>query len=144
MSRVLMICLFFVSTSLWADKSEITKRTTIKNPFELRDPFRDMNKQERDRKSKRRSSTDFNYLPDAYGMEFNDLMIVGILSGKERRAIVKDGEQGKEFYTLKEGMVLGDNIEVKAILPGGMVLVEKITNIYGEAEYIETVIPISK
>ena len=37
-----------------------------------------------------------------------------------------------------------DKIEVKAILPGGMILVEKITNIYGDDEYIETVIPISK
>ena len=42
-------------------------------------------------------------------------------------------------------MTLGSNeAEIKAILPGGLILAEKVVNIYGETEYLETVIPISK
>ena len=45
---------------------------------------------------------------------------------------------------LKEGRTLGKNrAEVRAILPGGVVLVEKITNVYEQDEYIETIIPIT-
>ena len=33
--------------------------------------------------------------------------------------------------------------EVKAILPGGVVIVEKIKNIYDQDEYLETILPIS-
>ena len=48
-------------------------------------------------------------------------------------------------HTVKEGMTLGPNdAEIKAILPGGIILAEKVVNIYGETEYLETVIPISK
>ena len=44
---------------------------------------------------------------------------------------------------LKEGMTLGtQNAVVRAILPGGIVLVEKISNVYGQEEFFETVIPI--
>jgi hypothetical protein len=42
-------------------------------------------------------------------------------------------------------MKLGpNNADIKAILPGGIILVEKVTNIYGEDEFLETVIPISE
>ena len=37
-----------------------------------------------------------------------------------------------------------DGAELKAILPGGIIVVEKIVNVYGQEEYLETVIPISK
>ena len=48
-------------------------------------------------------------------------------------------------YYIKEGMRIGTNsAEVKAILPGGIVLVEKIRNVYDLDEYLETVIPVSK
>ena len=36
-----------------------------------------------------------------------------------------------------------DNAEIKAILPGGIVVVEKIRNVYNQEEYLETIIPIS-
>jgi type IV pilus assembly protein PilP len=52
---------------------------------------------------------------------------------------------GKDVIILKEGMKIGqDEAELKAILPGGIVLVEKIVNVYGQEEFLETVIPISK
>ena len=51
----------------------------------------------------------------------------------------------KIVVILREGMKIGaDQAELKAILPGGIILVEKITNVYGEEEYLETVIPISR
>ena len=53
-------------------------------------------------------------------------------------------KNGKDTYLLKEGMRLGlDNAEIKAILPGGIVVVEKIRNVYNQEEYLETIIPIS-
>ena len=52
---------------------------------------------------------------------------------------------GKQQLILREGMKIGkSNAELKAILPGGVIFVEKITNVYNEIEYLETVIPISK
>jgi hypothetical protein len=33
--------------------------------------------------------------------------------------------------------------DVKAILPGGIILVEKIRNVYDQDEYLETVLPVS-
>ena len=58
--------------------------------------------------------------------------------------MVKNGDGGP-IIILKEGMKIGeDGAELKAILPGGIILVEKIVNVYGQEEYLETVIPISK
>jgi type IV pilus assembly protein PilP len=75
------------------------------------------------------------------------IRIVGVLVGKERRAMAKlmQGKTlGDRIYFIKEGMKIGSNgAEVKAILPGGIVLVEKIRNVYDQDEYLETVIPIS-
>lgn len=54
------------------------------------------------------------------------------------------GGASSDIYILKEGMKVGvDDAEVKAILPGGIVVVEKIVNVYDQQEYIETVIPVS-
>jgi hypothetical protein len=59
--------------------------------------------------------------------------------------LVQVGKDAKKIIIFKEGAKIGaEAAELKAILPGGIVLVEKITNVYGEEEYLETVIPISK
>ncbi len=72
------------------------------------------------------------------------MKVVGVLIGRERRAMVKSGDGGS-IIILKEGMKIGeDGAELKAILPGGIILVEKIVNVYGQEEYLETVIPISR
>ncbi|MFP5387323.1 MAG: hypothetical protein ACLGHN_14695 [Bacteriovoracia bacterium] len=77
-------------------------------------------------------------------MKINEIRLVGVLIGKERRALINIGKESKVII-LKEGMKIGpDGAELKAILPGGIVLVEKIVNVYGEEEYLETVVPISK
>jgi type IV pilus assembly protein PilP len=41
-------------------------------------------------------------------------------------------------------MKLGENqAELKAILPGGIVVVEKLKDVYDKDEFIETLIPVS-
>ena len=126
--------------------------TTIKNPLDLRDPF----KKKRRRLKKRKknyggylSAGKYSNLPtiESYGLD--QIRIVGVLLGENRRAIAKissgaNGKLSNESFMIKEGMKIGENkAEVKAIMPGGIVLVEKIRNVYDQDEYIETVIPVS-
>ena len=125
-------------------------KTRIDNPFELRDPFKmPMGRAETENKGNENSGvmkngvfTNLPALSDVTSL--SQLTVVGVLIGKDRRAIVKI--EGKEqSFVLKEGMKLGpDQAELKAILPGGVVFVEKMLNVYGQDEYLETVIPISK
>lgn len=126
------------------EKSKIFKDqfTTIKNPFELRDPFR--------RKSFRSAKRiglgkDYSYsnLPELKPFTLDQLKIVGIFFGKKRRAVAKIGNASNTFI-LKEGMKIGDNqAEIKAIMPGGIVVVERIRNVYDQEEVLETIIPLS-
>lgn len=121
-------------------------KTFIKDPLKLRDPFKRRQaprpKGYRSR-SKLLVNDSFSNFPDITGKSLSSIKITGVLLGKNRRAVAKVGG-GSDVYILKEGMTLGKNdLEIKAILPGGIVLVEKILNVYGQEEYIETIIPIS-
>lgn len=122
-------------------------KTGIEKPFELRDPFQQpLMKREEEVKSTvtKNNKGVYSNIKTIGKVQVKDINIVGVLIGKERRAIVKIANQTEPFI-LKEGMKLGENdAEIKAIVPGGMILVEKVVNIYGEDEYLETVIPISK
>lgn len=123
-------------------------KTKIENPFELRDPFKATQpKQDNVQKKKGffiSGQGQYSNIQDKSIDSISDIRLVGVLIGKERRALVKLGT-GKDVIILKEGMKIGsDEAELKAILPGGIVLVEKITNVYGHEEFLETVIPISK
>lgn len=116
--------------------------TTIKNPFELRDPFR--------RKSFRTTKRvglgkDYKYsnYPELKPFTIDQLKVVGIFFGKERRAVAKIGNS-QETFILREGDKVGDNNgEIKAIMPGGVVVVEKIRNVYDQEEILETIVPLS-
>lgn len=118
----------------------------IEEPFKLRDPFQPVKfKKEKTRESNTpiRNGV-FTNVPEIGQASLDKIKITGVLVGPERRAFLQVEGQDMTF-TVKEGMTLGANdAEVKAILPGGIILVEKVTNIYGEIEYLETVIPISK
>ena len=123
-------------------------KTKIDNPFELRDPFKaPQPKQENVQKKKgffMSGQGQYSNIQDKTIENINDIRLVGVLIGKERRALINIGT-GKDVIILKEGMKIGqDEAELKAILPGGIVLVEKIVNVYGQEEFLETVIPISK
>ncbi len=123
-------------------------KTKIEKPFELRDPFKAP--QTKVEKNSEKSGYfisgkgQYSNIKENVVGSIDTIKVVGVLIGRERRAMVKNGESGP-IIILKEGMKIGaDGAELKAILPGGLILVEKIVNVYGQEEYLETVIPISK
>ena len=122
------------------------EKSKIEKPFELRDPFKPPQlKSEKNKKQENYSSSgkgQYTNIVEEQVTNIQDIKLVGVLIGKERRAMVSSG---KSIIILKEGMKIGDEgAELKAILPGGIILVEKIINVYGQEEYLETVVPISK
>jgi type IV pilus assembly protein PilP len=126
-------------------------KTYVKNPMDLRDPFkRRISKKKAQQKS--RNTIDGIYTNANTSIEnkpIESLRVIGVMIGAERRAMVMVAGEGSdkvpgEIYYIKEGMKLGPSgAEVKAILPGGVVLVERIRNVYDQDEYLETVIPVS-
>ena len=124
--------------------------TTIKNPLEMRDPF----KRQRVKIGKRSKSyggflqdNKYSNLPSINDFPIPQIRVVGVLLGNNRRAIARvliGDKLSNETYIIKEGMKIGENdAVVRAIVPGGIVLVEKIRNVYDQDEYIETIIPVS-
>lgn len=123
-------------------------KTKIEKPFELRDPFKAPPSKLEKNKSKGGFYTSgkgqYSNIVENTVTSVESIKIVGVLIGRERRAMVRNGGAGP-IIIIKEGMKIGDEgAEIKAILPGGIILVEKIVNVYGQEEYLETVIPISK
>lgn len=123
-------------------------KTSIENPFDLRDPFKApltkrVSQREADTNQKSIDGVYTNIAPTGE-IELSKLTIVGVIIGKERYALAKI-EGRRDTIKLIEGARIGkDRAELKAIHPGGIILVEKLVNVYGEEEYLETVIPISK
>lgn len=150
---LLITCLIF-SFSLSAQESGEFKlfksKTFVKNPLDLRDPFkRKINKKKSNIKKNSFQSGEYsNFNLTLQGKSVENLQVVGVVVGAERRAMVKvlnDPAAVGNIYYLKEGMKVGENgAEVKAILPGGVVLVEKIRNVYDQDEYLETILPVSE
>lgn len=148
----MMMILVLFSNFLYAQnqqmKASFQNLTKIENPFELRDPFRaplmKTNKTDTDNQASLTQNGIFTNISSIGEIDPRTIKIVGVLVGRDRRAMAK--VNGKEdVVILREGMKIGaDQAELKAILPGGIILVEKITNVYGEEEYLETVIPISR
>ncbi len=162
-----LVCLLFISlisipsSSYGLEKTKVKKRvkvkskkhfleknrTSIKNPFDLRDPFKRLISLKKVSDKKKNSFLDgdvFTNLPSIENIPLNDISIVGILFGEKPRAIAKLKGKSKDTFILKEGMKLGeDNAEIKAIFPGGIVVVEKIRNVYNQDEYLETIIPVT-
>lgn len=131
-------------------KNFFKNKSKIPNPFSLKDPFEipkfDAAFVYKDKGLFKKDESTYSNRLDINLEEIilTDLKVIGTIVGKYRRAMVKIRDK-KEIISLKEGMRIGpENAELKAILPGGIVLVEKMTNVYGEQEYLETVIPISK
>jgi Tfp pilus assembly protein PilP len=124
-------------------------KTKIEKPFELRDPFK-MPVSKSEEKKVEKSGFIMNEkglytnISEKTVNSIQDLKVIGVLIGRERRVMVS-GPQTGGIIVLKEGAKIGEEgAELKAILPGGIILVEKIVNVYGQEEYLETVIPISK
>ncbi len=134
-------------TDFFKGKTNLGNLTDIRDPF--KSPLKKKLKSSDSSGSKKRSyliDGKFTNVarPDLSTIKLEELLITGVIIGRNRRAIAKSYD-GKINLTLKEGMVIGpDKLELKAILPGGIVLVEKIVNVYGQEEYLETVIPLSQ
>jgi len=122
-------------------------KSKFKNLSQLRDPFRAPIKKLKKKKTGKSSFVRngiFTNIPGINNVPLDEIQIIGVMVGKNRTALAKV-KGNPHTIILKEGMKLGANkAELKAILPGGIVLVEKITNIYGQQEYLETVMPINK
>ncbi|MBT3980920.1 MAG: hypothetical protein HOE90_06165 [Bacteriovoracaceae bacterium] len=123
-------------------------KSKLKNPFSLRDPFRAPINTGVTKKGGEGKGivigNEYSNVPKIGQVKLNEIKIIGILVGKNRKAIARIGDK-KETFILEEGMKLGiEAAELKAILPAGIVLVERIVNVYGQEEYLETVIPISQ
>ena len=147
-SVILLTCFVYSERSLSVVDNIFEGMTEIEEPFELRDPFL-APRIKADKKSKlvgKVSKGIYSNIPVLGDIKLEDIEIIGVIIGKNRRAFIKNKKQPESgTFTLKEGDTLGENnAKLRAILPGGIVLVEKTTNIYGEDEYLETVIPISK
>jgi hypothetical protein len=154
-SIILLLFLTFTIGALAAPAKGVQNffkdKTKIDNPFNLRDPFKaPVNKSEGKKQGRGFTITgkgQYSNIGDAAldQITVDSIKVVGVLIGKERRALVHGGKDSKKIIILKEGVKIGpEAAELKAILPGGIVLVEKIVNVYGEEEFLETVIPISK
>lgn len=145
-----------ITTSFSEDNPESTgtayslfkSKTYLKNPLDLRDPFkRKIIKKNGGSQKVHEAGVYNNQASRIEDKPIESIRIIGVMIGKERRAMAKvyQGKTlGSEVYFIKEGMKIGPNgAEVKAILAGGIVLVEKIRNVYDQDEYLETVIPVS-
>ena len=123
----------------------VFSKINIKNPLELRDPFkRPMIKSRSKKASVSKYFRDGVYTNQETidGTPLNKIKIVGVMLGKNRRALAKIEGNDKTFI-LQEGQTLGlDGAVIKGVLPAGIVLVEKIKNVYDDFEYLETLIPI--
>jgi type II secretory pathway component PulC len=154
--QTFLIILFVTSNCFAAKNSFFKDKTKIENPFMLRDPFKSPL---RKTKQKKISSKESGQMQDGvftYGMltqndakaisnaTLENITVIGVIIGNNRRAVTKfDGLEKNVF--LKEGDKIGqDRAVLKAILPGGVIFVEKIINVYGQEEFLETVIPISR
>lgn len=153
--RIITLSGLLISSGFLCAANEIpilnNNQTSIKNPLDLRDPFKKKKMSFRKRKKNYSGyliDGKYSNIPTITSFPLDNIRVVGVLLGKERRAMAKladgGGSLGKEIYIIKEGMKIGENqAEVKAIVPGGIVLVEKIQNVYNQDEYIETIIPVT-
>ena len=152
--KVYLVLLFLVTGLTAQSKGEKKfnffkgNKTSIKNPFKLRDPFKRLRSSEAMKDKSRLGGLykdgAYSNMPSIDGVPIRNIQITGVMLGKNRRAIAKV-EGSDHSFILKEGMKLGvDDSILKAILPGGIVLVEKIKNVYDQSEYLETLIPITE
>ena len=145
-----MISFLLIFSTVFGANERLEKifegKTDIEDISEIRDPFLKPPKEEGNVDLSKRNSGIWDYeekLTDKVNV--NELEVTGVLIGPTRRVLIKPKKSSSKTYRFEEGESVGTNGPVvKAILPGGVILAERINNIYGEPEFIETVVPISK
>lgn len=147
MKFVLIMTFILPSIALCSNNNIFKDLTSIEKPFNLRDPFQPPTFKVKKKSKTKITKNDgvYDNVPTIGKAKIEDIRITGVLIGKERRATAIVTSKPDITYIIREGDKLGKSkSKVRAILPGGLILVDKITNIYEQEEYIETVIPISK
>ncbi len=146
---IILIFLFLISSNLSAAEKKyefLKSKTQLKNALDMRDPFKRKIIRKKNVAIQEKNASGFYTDEVTFEREpIENLRLVGVLLGAERRAMFRlaTKKDGEIFY-LREGSKVGPNLaELKAILPAGVVLVEKIRNVYDQDEYLETIIPLT-
>ncbi len=120
----------------------------LDNPYDLRDPFKSPELGDGESKTKKKSRFEngvfTNEIPGNH-IPLEKLAVHAIVYTKtNKKALVKEkGGRSKRLFVLREGMkIKRQEIVLKQILPKALLFVEEITNVYGQPEYVESVIPI--
>lgn len=130
-------------------KDVFSDKTSIDKPIKLRDPFKSPvpDKKTETETSYEKSSFKngvFTNAPSLESITLDTVKVRGVLMGGKTRALIADKANVNATIMAKEGDKINKGkVELKAILPRGVVFVEQITNVYGQFEYLETVVPIS-
>lgn len=140
-----------VAPTVAADLAEgIRKNTSIEKPLDLRDPFKSPPLKKKSEEEQKRDKSIlrngiFTNLPTIESLEVQNLKVLGTLMGSEPRALVADKNMPKNAIMIKEGDKINNGkVELKAILPKGVIFVEQFTNPYGQIDLQETIVPISE
>lgn len=148
--KIVLVNILLISFAQAREIEDIFKSmTSIQDPLGMRDPFqpppiKKFGGEGGSAATPKRNGV-YSNIPELGNVPLEEIRIVGVIIGPERRAFVRRNDQDPTNYIVREGDELGGNsAKVRAILPGGIILVEKVTNIYGEEEYLETVIPLSQ
>ncbi|RZF23192.1 hypothetical protein DAY19_05330 [Halobacteriovorax vibrionivorans] len=146
-SLIFFILIFVLSPVVKSQSIDLNTAKNIRDPFKIK-----YRKKMGHKRTRREKFTGFSNKLSIDNLRIDRLRVTGIFMGKNPRAVVSEVEQGTgsagnsngDSVIIREGMKIGpDQVEVKAILPGGVVLVEKIINVYDEEEYLETILPLS-
>jgi type IV pilus assembly protein PilP len=127
----------------------LQKKTEIEKPMMLRDPFKSPGLRKKSEVEELAKQTTFRNgvftnIPSLDLLNLDNIKVIGTLMGEGPRVMVVSKDNLKSTVLMKEGDKIGSGkVELKAILPKGIIFVEQITNVYGQLEYLETVVPIS-
>ncbi len=139
----------FSAEDIPEQKDIFSDQTSIETPTKLRDPFKSpvpakKNESEVTHKKTELKDGVFTNVPTLDSITLDTVKVRGVLMGSKTRALIADKSNINATILAKEGDKINKGkAELKAILPRGVIFVEQITNVYGQFEYIETVVPIS-
>lgn len=157
-SRYVIAVLFFSGASLWAQPNlslpaDSTKSEqgagneekgaqptfTLENSLSLRDPFRRFT-------PKANANTDENGLiPELERYELDKYRLMGIITGpKKNKALVLSTVDGRMHIVAEKQRIGVKRGVVKKIAPGSVVVEEKVVNLLGQEEKVETAIEFAK
>jgi len=144
-----MTIIFLIYASILCSFS-VDLETNIKDPLKLKDPFKRPFKRIRysgEKIGQLLKNDKYDNFKKLKNTSLKNIRVMGVFLGENRKAILKisNGQSSvsQESYIVEEGMTLGSSGgEIKAILPGGVVVVEKIRNVFNEEEFVETIIPV--